>query len=132
MIGEGLANPAILRHYRGNTRSFTASKEPIVVDSRPTPAAVRRSLTTFGTHLREWRLLNDLTADQVAERANVSTDTITRLERGRGATLTSTFQVLRALGLLDSVVASTDPLETAVGRLRAQQKMPTRARRRVR
>ncbi len=93
-----------------------------------TPLPVARALADFGDHLRAWRKLNRLTIAQVADRAGVSPDTLTRLESGRGANLENTFRVMRALGTLDSWVEAADPLTTDVGRLRAIGQLPARVR----
>ena len=99
-----------------------------MVDPRPTPIAVTRALGTVGDHVRTWRKLNHLTIDQVAARANVSPDTVARLEAGRGASLGKTLTILRVLGILDQVVTAVDPMSTDVGRLRADQQLPQRVR----
>lgn len=54
-----------------------------------------------------------------------------RLERGQGATLENVLRVARALGVMDVLVTSLDPFESDVGRLRADQALPQRVRRRA-
>jgi transcriptional regulator with XRE-family HTH domain len=76
-----------------------------------------------------WRKLQDLTAQQVAERANISRDTVRRLEHGDpGVTLESALGVLRALGALDRLVEALDPYQTDLGRARAATVLPKRIR----
>ncbi|MCG2798350.1 MAG: helix-turn-helix domain-containing protein [Cellulomonas sp.] len=93
-----------------------------------TPAQVSRGLTTLGTHLRAWRLLNNLTQALVAERAGVSRPTVAAIEAGQSVSTENLLRLLRVLGVLDQVVDATDPLSTDVGRLRADQRLPLRAR----
>lgn len=95
------------------------------------PSAVARSLATVGEHLSAWRRLNQLTVAEVADRAGVGESTVLRLERGQGATLENVLRVARALGVMDVLVTSLDPFESDVGRLRADQALPQRVRRRA-
>lgn len=97
----------------------------------PTPLPVQRALTRLGDDLATWRRLRGLTASEVADRAGVSTDTLTRLERGKGASLANTLAVARALGVLDLIAGSVDPYETDQGRARADQFLPRRVRRKA-
>nr|WP_230384016.1 helix-turn-helix transcriptional regulator [Corynebacterium phoceense] len=61
-----------------------------------------------------------VTAQQVCERANISRDTLRKIEKGDATvSFRNVAQVLRALGLLDAVVTAVDPLESDLGRLRA-------------
>lgn len=70
-----------------------------------------------------------VTAQQCAEQASITRDTLRRIEGGQpGVTFGSVCQVLRALGQLDAVVAATDPLTTDIGRLRAPRLERRRAR----
>ncbi len=92
------------------------------------PTQVSRGLRTLGEHLRAWRLLNDLTQALVAERAGVSRPTVAAIEAGQSVSTENLVRVLRVLGVLDQVVQATDPLTTDVGRLRADQRLPQRAR----
>ncbi|WP_445262986.1 helix-turn-helix domain-containing protein [Pseudokineococcus sp. 1T1Z-3] len=52
--------------------------------AKTTPARVRRAGQDIGSQLAAWRKLQDLTAQQVAERAGISRDTLRRLEQRRG------------------------------------------------
>lgn len=93
----------------------------------PTPPAVRRGLREIGRHLADWRLLQDITAEQVADRAGVGVATVHRIEGGASASLESVLRVARALGVLDRVILAFDPAETDVGRARALDALPRRA-----
>ena len=65
-----------------------------------------------------------LTAQMVAERADITTVTLRRIEQGESVRTDVLFRVLRVLGMLDAVVTATDPYLTDVGRLRASEKTP--------
>jgi transcriptional regulator with XRE-family HTH domain len=93
------------------------------------PLAVLRGLRVLGEHVSTWRKLQRLTAAQVAERAGISRDTLRTIEQGRGTASTENLlRVLRVLGILDPVIAASDPYETDVGKLRADEVLPKRVR----
>jgi len=93
------------------------------------PIPVARALRLLGEHVTTWRKLNRLTAAQVAERADISRDTLRAIERGRGTVSTENLlRVLRILGIMDEVVKAADPYETDVGRLRMDETLPKRVR----
>jgi len=93
------------------------------------PKPVARALMTVGEDVRAWRLLRQLTLEQVADRAGVSAATVRRLEHGEGASFENVLRVARALGVLDQVVRAFDPYESDVGRLRSDEQLPQRVRR---
>ena len=93
------------------------------------PRPVARALTVVGEDVRAWRLLRQLTLEQVADRAGVSAATVRRIEHGEGASFENVLRVARALGVLDPVVRSFDPYESDVGRLRSDEQLPQRIRR---
>lgn len=93
------------------------------------PRPVMRALNSVGEDVRAWRLLRQLTLEQVADRAGVSAATVRRLEHGEGASFENVLRVARALGVLDPVVTSFDPYESDVGRLRSDEQLPQRIRR---
>jgi transcriptional regulator with XRE-family HTH domain len=93
-----------------------------------TPAAATRALRDLGSHLRTWRKLNGVTQKLLAERAGVSAPTLRALEAGQSVSTDSLVRVLRALGVLDTVVGAADPLSSDVGRLRAGETLPERVR----
>lgn len=98
--------------------------------ARPTPFATQMAATEIGEHLRTWRLMLHLTAQQVAERAGTTRATLGRLERGETSVgFDVVLNVAQALGILDSIVTATDPYETPLGRARADQRLPQRVRR---
>ena len=72
-------------------------------------------------------LIFGLTAQQVAERADITRDTLRKIETGdAGVSFRNVAQVLRALGILDPVIDAADPPASDTGRLRAGA--PTRQR----
>jgi len=90
---------------------------------------IDRQLVEFGEHMRGWRMVLGLTAQQVAERAGISRDTLRQIETGEAtASFSNVAQVLRALGVLDQAVEAIDPLNSDVGRLRAGKLTKKRAR----
>lgn len=97
---------------------------------REPPVRVQRGAAEIGQHLVTWRKLQNLTAEQVAERANVTRTTLRRLEHGDpGVGFAVFLGVARALGQLDRVVEVLDPYETDLGRARAEEALPERVRR---
>lgn len=90
---------------------------------------IDRQLADFGEHVRGWRMVLGLTAQQVSERAGITRDTLRKIEAGEpGVGFGNVAQVLRALGVLDQVVEAVDPLGSDIGRLRAGSLSKKRAR----
>jgi transcriptional regulator with XRE-family HTH domain len=97
--------------------------------AKTTSARVRRAGADIGLQLAAWRKIQNLTAQQVAERANISRDTLRRLEHGEvGVSLETVLSVARALGALDRLVDALDPYQTDLGRARAASALPKRVR----
>ena len=98
-------------------------------ETRPIPIPVQRALRHLGEDIVTWRKLQRLTAAQVADRAGVDVKTLRSLEHGEGSTsLENTLRVARAVGVLDTLAAALDPYATDVGRLRTDERLPTRVR----
>jgi len=94
-----------------------------------TPIAVERSLRILGQHVAAWRKLQRVTAAQLAERAGITRDTLRSIEQGKGtASSENLLRVLRALGVMEAVVAAADPYTTDVGKLRVDEQLPQRVR----
>jgi transcriptional regulator with XRE-family HTH domain len=84
----------------------------------------------FGASLKTWRLLYELKAVQVAERAGVSLGTLRKIENGDPSVSVGAFmEVARSLGLLAQIAESLDPLNSDLGRARVTDNMPKRIRR---
>jgi transcriptional regulator with XRE-family HTH domain len=93
------------------------------------PPSIVRSMRELADDLVTWRKLRGLTQAQLADRAGISRDTLTRLEGGKsGVGLESFLRVLRALGLLEIVGEAFDPHRSDVGRMRADEELPRRVR----
>ncbi|GAA1484748.1 MULTISPECIES: helix-turn-helix domain-containing protein [Brachybacterium] len=90
---------------------------------------IDRELEDFGEHVRGWRMVLGLTAQQVAERASITRTTLRKIETGDPTvSFGSVAQVLRALGVLEQSVEAIDPLRSDIGRLRAGKLGRRRAR----
>ncbi len=100
--------------------------------ARLTPRPITAGLERLGSDLRNWRLLNRNTIAEIADRADVSPDTVSRIESGRSVSTENLLRVARALGVLDALTAAVDPYATDVGRLRADERLPQRVRHRER
>jgi len=96
---------------------------------KPTRTVSRR-LADMGASVRRWRLMQSLKAEELAERAGISRSTLQKIERGDpGVSIGAVMSVMQALGQIDHVVGSFDPLSTDVGRLRSTETLPSRVRR---
>ena len=99
--------------------------------SRPLAARTRRAAGQFGDHLRTFRKLQGLTAEQVAERANISRNSLRQIETGgTGVSFGNVLEVCRVLGVLDFVLDGMNPYETALGQALARKnlELPKRVR----
>ncbi|WP_031742340.1 helix-turn-helix domain-containing protein, partial [Mycobacterium tuberculosis] len=84
--------------------------------------AVGRRLGDVGGSIRRWRLMQSLKAAELAQRAGISRTTLQKIERGDpGVSIGAVMSVMQALGQLDHVAESFDPLSTDVGRLRSTE-----------
>lgn len=100
--------------------------------TRPLSNKARRTARTLGEYLTTFRRLQGLTAEQVADRAGITRNTLRKLERGDASVGLDVFlEVSRVLGVLDFVVAGMNPYETALGQALAEQNLnlPRRVRR---
>lgn len=93
-----------------------------------TPIPVARAMRNLAQNLDLARRQQRITVALLAERANISVPTTRALlNDGRGS-VENFLRVARVLGVLDSVVAGTDPLNTPEGRLRVDEDTPKRVR----
>lgn len=96
---------------------------------RPTPMKTRLAAKNIGEAVTTWRKLRSLTVQQLADKANVSRGTITRLESGDpSVSFETVLNVATMLGIADRVIDAFDPYETDYGRLRADEMLPQRVR----
>lgn len=93
------------------------------------PLAVRKALRKLGADIHVARKRRRLTMGIVAERAFISRNTLTRVERGdAGVSLGVYATVLFVLGLAERVGDLADPLTDAVGLSLEAERLPQRAR----
>lgn len=85
-----------------------------------------RDLVALGQNLRRWRKLVGWTAEIAAERAGITRTTLRAIENGESVRSESLMSVLNALGIATTVVQSTDPLSSDLGRLNADRMLPQR------
>ena len=94
-----------------------------------TPIPIARAQREVSSNLELARRQQRITVELLAERANISVTTLRRiLNEGKGS-LENFLRVARILGLLDGVVQATNPLNTPLGRIRAEEDVPKRVRR---
>ncbi len=97
---------------------------------RPTPMKTKLAAKSIGESITTWRKLRGFTMQQLAEKANISRATMSRLEKGDpSVSFETTLNVATMLGILDRVIDAFDPFETDYGRLRAEEELPQRVRR---
>lgn len=95
-----------------------------------TPVHLRRASRRLGEDFQTWRKIQGLTVEDVARRAAVSRGTIYRLEKGDlGVSIGTILAVASAVGQLELIAGSMDPMKTDVGQLRLREKLPERVRR---
>ena len=94
-----------------------------------TPIPVSRAMRTIAANLDLARRQQRITLDLLAERAKLSVPTVRRLLNEGAGTFENFLRVARILGLLQGVEDATDPLNTPIGRARAEQDVPKRVRR---
>jgi len=91
--------------------------------------AVTTSFAEAGKSLQTWRKIYALKAAQVAGRAGISLGTLHKIESGDPSVSVAAFlEVVRSLGLLDTLTESLDPLNSDLGRARVTENMPQRIR----
>lgn len=91
------------------------------------PIQVRRGLRKLGEDVRLARLRRRLPMELLAERAQISTSTLHRVERGApGVSLGIYATVLWALGLGDRIGELADGASDTVGRGLEEERLPQR------
>lgn len=96
---------------------------------RPTPARTKIAAQDIANSISTWRKLLGMTAQQLADKANVSRGTISRLEKGDpSVSFETVLGVSSALGITERLIDAFDPYETDFGRIRSEQKLPQRVR----
>ena len=83
----------------------------------------------LGESIKTWRRIYELKASQVAERAGISPGTFSKIENGDPSISLSAFlEVVKSLGMLDSLTDSLNPLNHDLGRARITDSLPKRIR----
>ena len=93
-----------------------------------TPIPVMRAKRQIATNLDLARRQQRVPMSLLAERANLSEPTVSKLLREGTGSLENFLRVAHILGLMDGAVQATDPLNTPIGRLRADEDTPKRVR----
>ncbi len=97
---------------------------------RATPMKTKLAAKRIGESICVWRKMRGLTVQQLAEKANASRSTISRLEKGDpSVSFETVLNVATMLGIMDRAIDAFDPYETDYGRMRADQELPQRVRR---
>lgn len=96
--------------------------------STRTPIPVRRAQREIAAHLSLARRQQRITVELLADRVGISVPTLRCLLNDGAGSLENYLRVAHVLGLLDATVAAADPLNTPMGRLRANEDTPRRVR----
>ncbi len=96
--------------------------------SGKTPIPVSRAQRRIAANLDLARRQQRITVDLLAERANVSVPTVRKLLNNGAGTFENFLRVARILGFLDLIEQASDPLNTPIGKLRADEDTPLRVR----
>lgn len=83
----------------------------------------------LGENISLYRRMNYIPLAQLAERANISADTLSRLEHGdAGVSIGALLSVCRVLGLDKFIIEATEPSNTDFGRAHLEAGVPQRVR----
>lgn len=77
--------------------------------------ALDRQMALLGANIRSWRKISGLTAQITAARAGVSRDTLRAIETGQSTSSANLLAVMRTIGILGTVIDSTDPINSDFG-----------------
>ena len=91
-------------------------------------------LRKLGQHLRQQRLSRNWTQIELAAQGGVDPGVLRKIEAGKGYTITAFIGVLRALGLLDDLIAAVPepgPSPIEMVKLKGQQRERATGRRKV-
>lgn len=94
-----------------------------------TPIPVARAMREVASNLDLARRQQRITMELLANRANLSVPTVRKLLNEGAGSFENFLRVARILGFLDGVVEATNPLNTGIGRIRAEEDTPQRVRR---
>ena len=83
----------------------------------------------IGKSLKTWRRIYMLKATQVAQRAGISLGTLSKIENGDpSVSVAALLEVVRSVGMLDTLTDSLEPLNHDLGRARVTENLPKRIR----
>ena len=94
-----------------------------------TPIPVSRAMRDIASNLSLARRQQRITVELLANRANLSVPTVRKILNDGQGSFENFLRVARVLGFLDGVVEATNPLNTGIGRIRAEEDVPQRVRR---
>lgn len=93
-----------------------------------TPIPVARAMREISSNLDLARRQQRITMELLAARANLSVPTVRKMLNEGTGSFENFLCIARLLGFLDGVVEATNPLNTGIGRIRAEQDVPKRVR----
>ncbi|MGN0076284.1 MAG: helix-turn-helix domain-containing protein [Parafannyhessea sp.] len=93
-----------------------------------TPIPVAHAMRQVADNLSLARRQQRISVELLANRTNLSAPTVSKMLNTGSGSLENFLRVARALGLLDCVVEATNPLNTGIGRARAEEDTPLRIR----
>lgn len=93
-----------------------------------TPIPVSHAMRAIADNLSLARRQQRIGIDLLANRTNLSAPTVSKMLNSGTGSLENFLRIARALGLLDGVVDATNPLNTGIGRARAEEDTPLRVR----
>lgn len=101
----------------------------IMVKSKRISPVVSKSAETIGGYISAWRRIQRISQAELAARAGVGREVISRLENGDTSVgLGKVLSICRVLGILSQVEEAFDPASTEYGRLQLVQGLPERVR----
>ena len=93
-----------------------------------TPIPVARAMREISSNLDLARRQQRITVELLAARANLSVPPVRKMLNEGAGSFENFLRIARLLGFLDGVVEATNPLNTGIGRIRAEQDVPKRVR----
>lgn len=88
-----------------------------------------RDMIELGDMVRRWRMVREMPASVLADRANITEATLRNIERGDGAKvrLGAFVSLVRVLGVESRFFEALEPFNTEIGRVRADRMTRKRA-----
>ena len=95
---------------------------------KPLTIALRKILRRVGKQIRNARLRRRIQASELADRANMSRNTLHNIEHGHGSSMMNYAKVLNCLGLEQDLLAIADAKTDAVGLDLSREALPQHIR----